>query len=245
MRNFVHVFAAFALAATAAAALGHDGDVGLSFLGGRITIGIVTIPGPGIQEFVLPGQRVFGAEFTEIAGSVYAADPGFFSGPVLGQTALTLPASSTLRFNILGSLMRWDEAAQNFSPVTPGERLRLEFAAGALTCSSALDGSSVSGFGFDTGPTGGFDEHYDYYLDAASGQTAPAAGIYAIALDLYIEGRANSNSLPYYTVFNYNADDAQHDAAIEYVANSIIPTPTAASALILCGGLLVTCRRRR
>ncbi len=235
---------ALILTMASTAAIAHDGDIGLSWVNGRVITGIVSVPGPGPTEFVIPGQRIFAGEFTDIAGTIYSPDPGFFSGPLLGQTASALPANSTLRFNILGSLLRWDAAAQNFSSTTPSERLRIEFAAGALTRTSPLDGSTVAGFGFNTGPTGGFDEHFDFYLDPAANQPAPADGIYAIALDLFIDGQANSNSLPYYTVFNFNADEAQHDAAIDFIASNIIPAPSTAAALLITTALIATRRRR-
>ena len=243
-RGIVAIAAAtLGLAAFAPSVHAHEGDIGLSFLGGRLVTGIVIIPGPGTNEFVTPGQRTFAGEFADVSGSIYSADPGFFSGPLLGQSAPALPANSSLRFNILGSLMRWDSVAGNFSAVTPGERLRIEFAAGALSRTSSMDGSNVSGFGFDTGATGGFDEHFDYYLDAAAGQTAPAAGIYAIGLDLFIDGLAGSNSLPYYTVFNFDSPEADHDAAIEYVNSNIVPSPSGVAALVGAG--LIAMRRRR
>jgi hypothetical protein len=235
-----------ALALTLAAPLAHahEGDIGLSFLAGRLTTGIVEIPSPGAGEFITPGQRVFAAEFADLAGSIYADEPGFFSGPLTGQTDPTIPAGSRLGFNILGSVLRWDSATQSFAAAAPAERIRIEFAAGALTRTSPLDGSSVPGFSFDVGPTGGFDEHLDYYLDPAPGQTVPAAGIYLLTLELYLDGISGSTSMPYYTVFNFGLDETEHDAAIDYVESNIIPTPTTALILASTAGLAFRRRRR-
>jgi len=227
----------------------HEGDVGLSFISGRLTTGIVSAPGgPGTQEFVVPGQRVFGAEFGLIGTDVYAADPGFFSGPMLGGGPLpTIAANSLLGFNILGSAQRWDVPSQSFVSAIGGERIRIEFAAGALSRTSPNDSSTVSGFTFNVGPTGGFDEHYDYYLDAPAGApigSAPADGIYLLALELFLGGINGSTSLPYYLVFNYNLSEEQHDAAIEYTEVNIVPSPSAALALGMMAAPAFLRRRR-
>jgi uncharacterized protein (TIGR03382 family) len=84
---------------------------------------------------------------------------------------------------------------------------------------------------------GDFDFHFDSRLQADE------QGIYLLAMRLTNPGGPLAPSETYYVVFNYGIDDSFHDAAIDYVAEHIIPAPGAAAAFGL--GSLILARRRR
>lgn len=221
----------------APAALAHEGDIGLVFQNNRLTTGIVEdLPGGG--EVVLPGQRVFAAEFGLLAGDVYADEPGLFASPLA-----PLPASTPLAFTILSAVRSWDFANGTFNGPASASPITLEFLAGALSATTPAADAVVPGFAFSTGATGAFDEHYDFFLEAPAGAAAPAPGIYLLELSLSLAGLPGSESAPVYLVFNFGADEAEHDAAVEWTeANRVVPSPGAAALLALAGLAL---RRRR
>ena len=235
--------AAMALSGLAGWASAHIGDIGLALVNGRLATGKVEEAGTPPLEFVSLGERVFGADFTLSGGEIYTDEPGFYGSSLSAGSANTIPASSSLNFRILGNLRAWDPTAGTFSAATPGERLRIEFFGGAASRLSPLDGSTVGGFSIPLGPTGGFDEHWDFFLDPAPGQTAPGAGIYLLSVELELDNVAGSRSEPIWLVFNNGLNEAEHDEAIEYVEANIVPTPGAVGVLGLAG--LFAARRRR
>lgn len=237
------VAAAVALSGLAGWASAHIGDIGLALVNGRLATGEVEEAGTPPLEFVSLGERVFGADFTLSGGEVFSDEPGFYGSSLSAGGENTIPASSSLSFRILGNLRVWEPATSTFSTVTPGERLRIEFFGGAASRLSPLDGSTVGGFSIPLGPTGGFDEHWDFFLDAAPGQTAPGAGIYLLSVDLELDNVAGSRSEPIWLVFNNGLSEEQHEAAIEYVEEFVVPSPSALGLLGLAG--VVAARRRR
>jgi hypothetical protein len=237
------VAAVVALSGLAGMASAHIGDVGLALVNGRLATGIVEEAGTPPVEFVSLGERVFGADFTLAGGEVYTDEPGFYGSSLSAGGENTIPASSSLNFRILGNLRLWEPATSTFSAAAPGERLRIEFFGGAASRLSPLDGSTVGGFSIPLGPTGGFDEHWDFFLDAAPGQTAPGAGIYLLSVDIELDNVSGSRSEPIWLVFNNGLSEAEHDEAIEYVESNIVPTPGAVGVLGLAG--LFAARRRR
>lgn len=208
-----------ALAIAAGAAMAHEGDVGLVIIDGRIVTGIVE-DGPG-GEFVIPGERVFAAEMFDFGGRIYADEPGLFA------EAGVFP-DSDLGFNFASPVQRWDGSTF----VSTTQTYTLEF--GPLSATSPLAGSAP-GFGIGVGPAG-FDEHYDFYLND------PAAGVYLLAIDLWSSDSSISGADTTYLVFDYDAAPGEHDRAIDYVEDVIIPAP--ASLAVLGLGALAMRRRR-
>ena len=210
---------AFTLLAVAGAAMAHEGDVGLKIIDGRIVTGIVE-DGPG-GEFVIPGERVFAAEMFDFGGRIYADEPGLFA------EAGEFP-DSQLGFDFASPVQQWDGSTF----VSATQTYTLEF--GPLSATSPLAGSAP-GFGIGVGPAG-FDEHYDFYLND------PAPGIYLLAIDLWSDDSTISAADTTYLVFDYEGAPGEHDRAIAYVEDVIIPAP--ASLAVLGLGALAMRRRR-
>ncbi len=220
-----------ALSLVAGAAQAHEGDVGLAISGGRIVTGIVEEIAPGV-EVVTPGQRAFAGELADVGGLIYSEDPGLFT------TSGTFTANSSLAFTIHGQLRSWN--GSDFGTVS-AERLLIEFGPDARL--TPTTDSLVSGFAFNVGPTGGFDEHYNFTLQDGVGGNNPSSGVYLLALSLSSSDAAIATSEPFYLVLNFGQDELVHDAAVEYVENVIVPAPGAAVALLGLG--LLASRRRR
>lgn len=219
MRSALLVTTIVAVAGGATSTMAHEGDIGLKIIDGRIVTGIVE-DGPG-GEFVIPGERVFAAEMFEFGGRIYADEPGLFAA------AGEFP-DSQLGFNFASPVQRWDgstflSAAQTYT---------LEF--GPLSATSPAAGGAP-GFGIGVGPAG-FDEHYDFYLND------PQPGVYLLAIDLFSDDSSIAGAQTTYLVFDWDAAPGEHDRAISYVEDVIIPAP--ASLAVLGLGALAMRRRR-
>jgi hypothetical protein len=225
----------------ASVALAHEGDVGLAVVGGQLRTGIVQVD-PSNNEWVVLGERVFAGEL-DVAG--FAADPGFFSGP-LGSASgsVTVPAGAQLGFTLNGPLQVWTGTGVG----STSARMRLEFAGGALSAVTPISAGNVSGFGLPTGTTGAFDEHWDFFLTGPSGTTGgqlPIAGVYIFETTLSLTGTSApiASAEPIWFVLNFGASEAAHDEAIEWVEANLVPTPSVAGLLGL--GAIAAMRRRR
>jgi len=214
------IITAFTMLAVAGTAMAHEGDVGLKIIDGRIVTGIVE-DGPG-GEFVIPGERVFAAEMFEFGGRIYADEPGLFA------EAGEFP-DSQLGFDFASPVQRWDGSTF----VSTSQTYTLEF--GPLSATSPLAGGAA-GFGIGVGPAG-FDEHYDFYLND------PEAGVYLLAIDLWSDDSTIAGAETTYLVFDYDAAPGEHDRAIDYVEDVVIPAP-GSLALLGLGGAFAARRRR-
>ena len=68
----------------------------------------------------------------------------------------------------------------------------------------------------------------------------PLAGIYLASFTVSAAGLSTSET--FYVLFNLGSDEAEHDAAIEWVESNLIPAPGALALLGLAG---LASRRRR
>lgn len=227
MRTCVVATAALTLAAACGSAMAHDGDIGLRIANGKIITGAVvdTPSGPMVQGI----RRVFGAEFEDLLGTAFAGEPGLFAAP--GTFAM-----SQLGFDILGPVLRWDGAAFPPAPI-PAETITIEF--GPLSRTTPLVNMIVPGFSIGVGP-GGFDEHYDFYLNAPASD-----GIYVLSMRLWSDQPGIRASDPFFIVFNWNEDERQHDQAINWARANLVPAPGTAALGLVLAGLASGYRRRR
>ncbi len=215
----------FVLAGLAAAAHAHVGDVGVAILNNRLATGIVDDSGGG--QVVIPGSRVFGAEIgLTIPG--FGDEPGFFAADG------TLTVGSGLGFNIMSAVRRWDSGTGTF--VAASETFRMERPDGTVFVDSPLTNTFTPGWAFSVA-AGDFDDHPNYYV-----QNRVDAGIYLLELNLYSTVSTIANSDSFWLVINDGGDEADHDAAIEYTENVIVPTPASAGVALM--GLMALRRRR-
>lgn len=213
------------LAGLAAVANAHVGDVGVAIVNNRLVTGIVEdLSG---SDVVVPGARAFGAE-------IGLTVPGFGDEPGFFVTDGTLAVGSGLGFNIMGAVRKWDSGPGTF--VAASETFRLERPDGTVFVDSPLTNTFTAGWAFAVG-AGDFDDHPNYYV-----QNRVDAGIYLLELNLYSTVSTIANSDSFWLVINDGADEADHEAAIEYTENVIVPTPASAGVALM--GLMALRRRR-
>ena len=215
---------AAAFASAPAAMAQHGGDVGLALIGDRITTGAYDL---GVFS---PGQRVFGAEFGELFPD-FTDEPGFDSLPG------TFPVPSAITFNIRSALRLWE--GDHFGTIIPAERLQIGF--GPITpVLTPLTDVLTPGFGIAVGSNGEWHRHLEYTL-----QSPAAEGIYLLEMSLVGNHSSMGESLPFWIVFNQNMPETEHDEAIEWANNNLVPAPGAGGVLLAAGALLSRRRRHR
>ncbi|MCR9076761.1 MAG: hypothetical protein NXI07_12060 [bacterium] len=223
------IAAIIACGAAASLALGHgeDADYGLAIIDGITSVGLGDHDTGTITEF---GERVFGADMSVSGPNWFADEPGIF----IAENSL--PDNTQVSFTLTSALLFWDGAgAVDF--VQSANAMNLTF--GPASVSTAFDNNPVAGFSinYDADQAGGFDEHFDYTIDAS----APA-GIYVLANSFSLSGAADSDVI--FTVFNAGLGEDLHEEAIEYVEHVLVPAPGATGVLAIAG-LGVMSRRRR
>lgn len=220
------------VAVTAASMVGgvlaHGGDIGFKIVGNSLKTGGVFDDGMG--EYVLPGQRVFGDEMVISDG--VSDEPGFYA------QAGTLNPGELISFNVRKALRVWN--GSDFNSIA-SETMRIENPAGtAFVDTPLVDPSSpiAAGWGFSFPGSGELDDHPIFYVNDRTGP-----GIYLLELELTTTQAGIINSPGFWVVFNDGADDSQHDAAIDWTQENLVPAPGIAGMLAL-GGLIVLRRRR-
>lgn len=210
-------------AAAPAALAQHAGDVGINIINNRIVTGVYEM---GV---FIPGQRVFGSEFGELFPN-FTNEPGFDSLPG------TFPVPSTITFNVLSAVRKWDGTA--FGSTIPAERISIGF--GPLTpVLTPLTDVFTPGFSLAVGSNGEWHRHLEFTL-----QSPASDGIYLLEMNLVGNQPSMQASLPFWFVFNQNRPELEHDAAIEWANNNLVPGPGAAGVLLAAGGLFGIRRRR-
>ncbi len=215
------------LAGMTGVALAGGGDYGLVIVDGRVVTGVGDHDDQVITNL---GERVFAADMSLVGSNWFADEPGIFI------QAGSMPDGVGVGFVLEAALRRWDGTGTVDFSTIPSQTMLLEF--GPLSVSTALTDGDVSGFPivYDAFNPTGFDEHWDFLLDASAG-----TGIYLLQLRFTVDGFEDSLSV--WTVFNAGLSEAQHEAAIKYVETVVVPAP---GVLALAGmGLLAAGRRRR
>ena len=212
----------------AAFAHGEGVDALLQIEDGGIVIGSFDDDTESVVEL---RERVFAFEWGENPGAPNIADdPGFRALPG------TL-AGLSWGVNFVDAARVWD--GSNFDTVSPNT-VTFEFLGGEQETPSTA-GGTTAGFGIPVGP-GGFDDHYDIILNAPT--DGSVSGVYLISLRAFAEGAgAPDESDTFWFVGNFGASELDHEAAIEYVEDVLVPAPGAGALLAMGGAALL--RRRR
>jgi hypothetical protein len=210
----------------AATALADSNDVGLRLLNNQIRT-VNSIGEPPNQNIEFGESRVFGVElaFNPLTSFVQIDEPGYASDDpgLLG---------SPVTFNIRKALRAW--VGSTFAPTsqvmsTGSDDLALPF------INTPATDTTVIGYTFNVLQ----DFHFDWKLNGAT--TSTGGGIYLVELEL--TSSIFQTSRPYWLVFNYDQPEPDHDAAIDWVQQNLVPTPGAAGVLGM--GLLLGLRRKR
>jgi hypothetical protein len=214
-----------AVAALSAPALAQHGDVGFRVEGGAITTWLADdttglFSGP---------ERVFEGELIDLSGVITGDEPGYFAEPG------TL-AGAQVGFNIRKALRSWDVALQELTQVSPLSMTLSAPLLGSVTTPAADPLVPVPGLSVVI-PAGGLDFHFDQTLSAST------PGIYLLELELWTNAPGVGSSLPYWIVLNYDMPEPEHEAAVEWVHENLVPAPGPIAAFMLAGGLAL--RRRR
>ncbi len=165
-----------------------------------------------------PMWRVFGADLGEDPDFPFSIDePGIRSS--LNGLAFSLDLDA--------GLQAWNGSA---------------FASSTSSMSVAYGGSAIGTAGGGSLPFlvgDDFHAHPDFTLAGLAGAD-PTPGIYLISFKVSSVGYGTSDR--FWIAFNLGMDEADHDAAIEWVEANLVPAP---GALAVMGAMLVCGRRRR
>lgn len=198
-------------AAICAATLAYGGaeqphsDIGLAVSAGQI------VTGSYVDSIFTPGARVFESELGEVIAH-FTDDPGFNAPSGSG-----FPPGSTLSFNILDALRRYDAPGMDFDDI-PAETLTINLAAASRTTPSIPD-TVVPGFAFAAASgTGSVHQHINFFLNTPQG-----AGIYLLKLELVSSSPTIAPSEPFYIVFNDGRPESEHEAAVAAAETLLVP----------------------
>lgn len=188
-----------------------------------------------VEVSVVGGQlvtegRVFGAELGELIPN-FGNEPGF--------EAVSLPAFTSVGFDIMDSARLWD--GSSFDVLSSG-LLTFELAPGVPGSPSATSPAVpgiVPGFVFASADASG-----EFHQDIGMTLGAPAgSGIYLLSLRLWDESGTLASSDPFWFVLNNGMSEEDHEAAIAYVESVVVPSP-GVGAIGIAGFACVRRRRR-
>ncbi|MFP4145017.1 MAG: PEP-CTERM sorting domain-containing protein [Phycisphaeraceae bacterium] len=201
----------------------HDGDFGLHVEAGDIHAHPRVIGG------------LLGAEQDDSSTA-----PGFDAEPG------TFPDGSAVGFDILEPLGLWN--GDGFDPLDPAtdEVLAITYVFGLDIERRDTAGGFVTGFDVPVAGDGSWHQHLTWTLlgDGGSLTGVPDAGVYLLTLQLRSSAEEIGPSEPLYLVFDSDAGEAAHEAAIDWTRTNLIPEPASLAVLGLGAGLLLTRRRQ-
>lgn len=222
------LIATITLGAAASAGAIHKGDIFLMIKKGAIVTGL-------LEDKGFEPSRVFGAEFGEDP-----KDPYFTDEPGFDNFEETFPFPSDVGFNILRPLMVWN--GDGFDIAKP-ERMTISYGPRERTTGDGF----VKGFGIPVAEDGSWHTHlgFELWSDSAKEGVNPADGIYLLGLELWSSESTIMKSESFYLVFNNGMDEKDHDVAIKWVENNIVPEPTTLTLLTIGGAYTLIKRRKR
>ena len=260
-RNLI-IAAALAAAPVAAYADGDLGDIAVRIADGRIETSLVADADGDLNSFNGPQERVFVADLDEFEDdgdvSVFSPPPGglpndaFYvtNTPGFDSDEGTFAPGAFVGLDVVTDAPALGDNLALYNPATNA----IEPTAVELQASFASDVVRTDG-SFGGGPlflpafqSGSWHRHYVFAafdgLDPQTGDlTPPPTGVYILEAELATQQPGVLDSDPIYVVFGVGANDAEIDAAVDFLEANVIPEPAAASLLAVAGGLVL--RRRR
>jgi len=254
----------FALALSVAAILStgsaRAGFIDSDILLARNTAGTGLVTGFYLDQSNTYGmsQRVFGGLLQP--GSYDGDEPGIRGVTVAPPDALTLPASTMVRIDLLpitigvtsSNLFYWDgNGAVDFQNVATGYSLNVNAIGGYSLTADGTNTTIIdqSANGFVTTGNGGFiHRHADFTLSNSNG--TPAEGIYLISLGFRMPTTSLTPADPVYNLLATSTiDDLTRVTAAEWVNVNVASVPEPSSMALLgfaaAGFLGRKLRRRR
>jgi PEP-CTERM motif len=206
-----------------AAFAGESGDYGVNVENNTLTTWLAD----DTTGLIAP-ERVFATDLVDLGGVITIDEPGFFAEPGLPI------AGAKLGFRITSALGLWDVGGQTFGGISPITMTLDNPLLGSVT--TPATNSTVQGPPWVV-PVDGFDFHFDFILNGST------PGIYLLEMTLFTDATGIADSQKFWTVFNYDLSETEHDAAIDWVEQNLVPAPS--SLALLAFGGLVAWRRRR
>ena len=163
--------------------------------------------------------HVLGSEFDALF-FFWTDEPGFDS------YAGTFPAGSSVGFNILDAMKKWN--GKNFDVLDPNteETLTVSFLFGSTFATCETGTGFVQGFDVPVAADGSWHKHLGYTLNGA-GNNDPGDGIYLLKLELYNTSNepniAYSN--PFWIIFNLGMPEEDHHNAIHWIDENLAHLP--------------------
>ena len=181
----------------------HAGDILLTIQQGRLATGAVLSSGGFDTD-----ERLF----LSVLGTAF---PNFTDSPGFDSLPGTFAPQSSIGFRFIAALREWDGSA--FVTI-PDEQIAATF--GPLgPVLTPLSDSPVTGFTIRVGSNGQWHRHLEYEL-----LTPADSGLYLAELSVFSTSSGIDESLPFWIIFDQNADPAERDRAADWVrANKLCP----------------------
>ena len=177
---------------------GHAGDIFIGIEAGHIFTSLV-------DEDVVEDHevRTFESEFGEGGIEGFSDEPGWEAFPG------TFGTDVRVGWNSMAGISRWngDGFDEGIDEVITVTYAGLSFEIGS---------APSAGFDLAVQPDGGLHLHTNFFIDNPNGGAA-AHGIYLVELELYSNHSSAEESEPFWIVFNNEADEEDHEAAVEWV----------------------------
>lgn len=222
MRSLASVLSALVLAAPA---LARHGDIGFRVESSAIATWIAD---DATGQFLEP-ERVFEGELLDLGGVITGDEPGYFGEPG------TL-AGQRLGFNVRRALRAWDVLSQSMIG-PPTHTITISAPLVRMVTTPVVDPPAPNPGLSVLVPAAGLDFHFDHTLSNS------APGIYLLELELWTDAPGVAASLPFWVVLNYDMPEPEHEAAVQWVRDNLVPAPGVAPLALL--GVLLAPRRRR